>query len=100
MSMSEYAQIMKEAGLIRSDRGGSDKIQVEHVFVFDVTEKWEKVVKGIALGCLDLGRHVVNSLRIIAVAGSIGILLWGTSQLVASFRKSTKVITGSQGSKQ
>lgn len=87
--MSEYAQIMKEAGFTSGggkNGGVSDKIQVEHVFVFDVTEKWEKIVKGIALGCLELGRHVVDTLRVVAVAGSIGILLWGTSQLVTSFR--------------
>ena len=92
--MSELAQIMKEAGLSSGSSG--EKIQVEHVFIFDVTEKWEKIVKGIALGCLDLGRHAVDSLRIFAIAGSVGILLWGTSQLVASFR-SRKGLEGDEG---
>lgn len=98
MSVSEYAQIMKEAGLTGSGRSGpSDKIQVEHVFVFDVSERWEKVVKGIAVGCLDLGRHVVESLRIFAIAGSVGILLWGTSELIASFRTSKRFDDGQGG---
>jgi hypothetical protein len=95
MSMTEIAQVMKEAGLMAggsstqgSGGGGAaaDKIRVEHMLVLDVSEKWEKIIKGIALACLELGRHLVDSVRIVAVAGAVGVLLWGTSQLVASFR--------------
>lgn len=95
MSLSEIAQIMKEAGLTSSSTGGvrgtgggsgdgsgDGKILVEHVFVFDVSEKWEKTVRGVALGCLELGRHAVDSLRLVAVAGSIALLLWGASRIV------------------
>lgn len=95
MSLSELAQIMREAGLASagSDASASNgmssdnKFRVEHIFVLDVSEKWEKIVKGVALGCLDLGRHFVHSIRVLAVAGSIGFLLWGTSRLIDSLRQ-------------
>lgn len=96
MSISEYAQIMKEAGMISSVGGGNgkldgaigdNKIRVEHIFLFDVTERWEKICKGAILGLLNLGRHVVDSLRIVAIAGSAALILWGCSQVIASIRK-------------
>jgi hypothetical protein len=104
MSMSEIAQVMKEAGLVGTGGGGSggsgggksgtssstslmmDKIQVEHILVLDVSEKWEKIVKGVAVGCLELGRHVVDTLRIAAIACSAGLLLWGVSHLIQACR--------------
>jgi hypothetical protein len=84
MSMTEIAQVMKEAGLMAGGSstqgsGGSgsgaaaDKIRVEHMLVLDVSEKWEKIIKGIALACLELGRHLVDSVRIVAVAGAVGV---------------------------
>jgi hypothetical protein len=92
--MTEIAQVMKEAGLMAGGSthgsggggGAADRIRVEHMLLLDVSEKWEKIIKGIALACLELGRHVVDSVRIVAVASAVGVLLWGTSQLVASFQ--------------
>jgi hypothetical protein len=93
MSMTEIAQVMKEAGLMAGGStqgsgsgGASDKIRVEHMLVLDVSEKYEKIIKGIALACLELGRHLVDSVRIVALGSAVGVLLWGTSRLVASFR--------------
>ena len=96
MSISEYAQIMKEAGIMSSigevsgkvdGAVGDNRIQVEHIFVFDVTERWEKICKGAILGLLNLGRHVVNTMRIVAIAGSAALILWGFSQVIVSLRR-------------
>lgn len=93
MSISEYSQIMKEAGIMASVGGGGGKvdgdnrIQVEHVFVFDVSERWEKICKGAILGMLNLGRHVFDSIRIVAIGASAALILWGFSQVVISIRK-------------
>jgi hypothetical protein len=106
MSMTEIAQVMKEAGLMAGGGsthgsgggggGAADKIRVEHMLVLDVSEKWEKIIKGIALAFLELGRHVVDSVRIVAVASAVGMLLWGTSQLVASFRSPRRLRKGNE----
>ena len=96
MSISEYAQIMKETGIMAAVRGsgadgtiGDSRIQVEHVFVFDTTERWEKLCKGTILGLLNLGRHVVDSIRILTMAGSAALIFWGCSQLVLSIQNKT-----------
>ena len=94
MSLSEYAQIMKEMGLTASSslpdgsKGNStnDKIFVEHKIILDASERVEKILKGTILGLLDLGRHVVDTWRIVAIAGSIGFVMWGCSSLIASYR--------------
>jgi hypothetical protein len=82
--MSELAQIMREAGL---STGNADKIRVEHVFIVEVSEKADKIAKALAVGLLELGHHVAESFRIFAMAGSAAIILWGTSQLITSFRR-------------
>jgi len=88
MSASELSQIMREAGLTGgAGGGGSDKIQVEHVLVVSLSEATDKLCKGIVLGCLDLGRHLVESCRILAIAGSVSLLLWGSARLIESFRR-------------
>jgi hypothetical protein len=103
MSISEYAQIMKEAGIMASVGGGSGKvdgangdnrIQVEHIFVFDVAERWEKVCKGAILALLNLGHHVVDTMRIVAIAGSAALILWGCSQVIVSIRRKPSILDG------
>ena len=100
MSISDYAQIMKEAGIMASvgsnggvgkvdGSTGDSRIQVEHIFVFDVTERWEKICKGAILGLLNLGRHMVDSIRIVAIAGSAALILWGCSRVILSVRNKT-----------
>ena len=98
MSISEYAQIMKEAGMMTSVGGGKvggavgdNRIRVDHIFLFDVTERWEKVCKGAILGLLNLGRHVVDTIRIAAVSGSAALILWGCSQVIASIRSRSAI---------
>jgi hypothetical protein len=107
MSVSEYAQIMKEVGIISSSSGGAgksgssivdNKIQVEHIVIFDVTERWEKICKAAVVGFFNLGRHMVDSVRIVAIAGSIGIVLWGCSSLVTSLR--SKRLSQGDGTEQ
>jgi hypothetical protein len=89
--MSEISQIMREVGVTNNTGSCSDKIQVEHRFMFDVSESFGKILKGIALGGLDLGRHVVHSFRIFAIASSVGIILWGASRLVEAFSCSKRL---------
>ena len=88
MSASEMSQLMREVGLTSSSASssGGDKIQVEHVLIFTLSESTDKLCKGIVLGFLDLGRKLVESCRILAIAGSVSLALWGTSRLIESLR--------------
>lgn len=90
MSASELSQLMREAGLTVSSStpsgGGGDKIQVEHVLVVTLSESTEKLCKGVILGLLGLGRQLVESCHIMAISGSVGLVLWGTSRLIESLR--------------
>ena len=89
MSASELSQLMREVGLSSSSStssGGGDKIQVEHVLIFTLSESTDKLCKGAVLGFLGLGRQLVESCRILAIAGSVSLVLWGTSRLIESMR--------------
>jgi hypothetical protein len=99
MSISEYAQIMKEAGISGGGHNGKthgvaigdNRIQIEHMLIVDISERWEKICKGAILALLELGHHVVHSLRIVAIAGSVGIVLWGCSRLITSIQKKSSL---------
>jgi hypothetical protein len=86
MSAKEYSSLMKEMGVTSSSGVDGDSIRVEHVLVFSMTEKWERALDKWVHLTLDLSREMVASLRLIATATSIAIVLWGTSKLIASFR--------------
>ena len=86
MSASELSQLMREAGLTTTTTTG-DKIQVEHVLVITLSEATDKLCRGIVLGTLDLGRKLVECVRILTIAGSVSLLLWGTCRLIESFRR-------------
>ncbi len=83
--MSEYAALLKEMG--GGTSGSDDTIKVEHVFIFSMTEKWERTLTHkIIPMVLDLARETVKSLRLVAIAASVALLLWGTSHLIKSIR--------------
>ena len=79
-----YSQLMKEAGL------GSEKIEIEHVFIFSFNEKWEKTVQKAVNVLLDLTHEAVYSLRIVSYAASACLVLWGSSKLIHSIRQNKK----------
>ena len=90
MSASELSQLMREVGLSSSSSssssGSGEKIQVEHILILSLSEATDKLCKGVVLGFLELGRNLVQSCRILAMAGSISLVLWGTSHLIDSLR--------------
>jgi len=75
---------MKEAGI------SSEKIEIEHVFIFSLNEKWEKTVQKAADILLDLAGETIYSLRIVSYAASACLVLWGTSKLIQSIRENKK----------
>jgi hypothetical protein len=75
---------MQEMGV--SSGTNDDSIKVEHVLVLTVSEKWERVIDKWVHHSLDLSRELVSSLRLVAAAASIALVLWGTSKLVTSLR--------------
>jgi hypothetical protein len=111
MAISEYAQIIKESGIMPSlgrdnNRkvngavGGDNPIIIEHIFIVDCTERCEKISKGAILGLLNLGQHLADTLRIVAYAGSVALILWGGSRFIASLRsKNVKPFDGSENIK-
>jgi hypothetical protein len=86
MSAKEYSSLMKEMGVTGGSGADGDSFRVEHVLVFSVTEKWERALDKWVHLTLDLSREMVASLRLIATATSIAIVLWGTSKLITSLR--------------
>jgi len=91
MSASELSQLMREAGMTStssSPSSGGDKIQVEHILVITLSEATDKLCKGVVLGCLEVGRKLAESFRILTMAASVSLLLWGTSRLIESVRSS------------
>jgi hypothetical protein len=84
MSSKEYSTLMKELGVTGGVDG--DSIRVEHVLVLSISEKWERVLDKWVHLTLDLSREMVASLRLVATAASIAIVLWGTSKLITSLR--------------
>jgi hypothetical protein len=98
MSASEIKTLMRELGMTSSPTtggGGSggtsshESIKVEHglsiSFVDDA--KWEKYFRYVAYQLLDVSKHVVMSFRIVAIATSITLILWGTSKVIESIRQ-------------
>lgn len=90
MSVSEFSQIMREAGLSSSTSTSSssnnDKIRVEHVFVLQLSENTDRIAKGLTLALLEIGRSLAESCRIVAIGAAMGFLLWGTARLIESTR--------------
>jgi hypothetical protein len=104
MSASEIKTLMREMGMTSTsstggkggtggDSGGAggviDSIKVDHglsiSFVDDA--KWEKYFRYVSYQFLELSKHIVLSIRIVAIASSISLVLWGTSKLIESIRK-------------
>jgi hypothetical protein len=92
MSAKEYSTLMKEMGVTNGDGGGVDgeSFRVEHVLVLSITEKWERALDKWVNLTLDLSREMVASMRLVATAASIALVLWGTSKLITSLRSNNK----------
>jgi hypothetical protein len=90
MSAKEYSTLMKEMGVTNGSSGDSESFRVEHILVLSITEKWERVLDKWVHLSLDLSREMVASLRLVATATSIAIVLWGTSKLITSLRTNNK----------
>jgi hypothetical protein len=98
MSAKEYATLMKEMGVTGGADG--DSIRVEHVMILSSTEKWERALDKWVNLTLDLSREMVASLRLVAAATSIAIVLWGTSKLITSLRSNDNKSTSDHGEKK
>jgi hypothetical protein len=88
MSTKEYSTILKEMGVTNSGSGGVDgeSFRVEHILVLSITEKWERALDKWVHLTLDLSREMMVSMRLVATAASIAMVLWGTSKLITSLR--------------
>jgi hypothetical protein len=98
MSAKEYSILMKEMGVTGGADG--DSIRVEHVMILSITEKWERALDKWVNLTLDLSREMVASLRLVATATSIAIVLWGTSKLITSLRSNDNKSTSDHGEKK
>jgi hypothetical protein len=79
----EYTQLMRELGLIGASNGindaGSNVIQVRVEHVFSDGRSW--MTLGVALG-----RHVVQSLRIVSFGVTFAMVSWGVAKVIYSLR--------------
>jgi hypothetical protein len=64
----------------------SDTVKVEHMFTFNVSEKWEKPLKKVVDSWLDLSYQWADSFRIIGVGIAGYLFLIGTARLVDSIK--------------
>lgn len=86
MSTKEYSTLMKEMGVTNGSGVDGESFRVEHILVLSITEKWERVLDKWVHLTLDLSREMVVSIRLVATAASIAMVLWGTSKLITSLR--------------
>lgn len=80
---------MKEMGVTNSGGGSGvdgESFRVEHFLVLSITEKWDRALDKWVHLSLDLSREMVASMRLVATAASIAMVLWGTSKLITSLR--------------
>jgi hypothetical protein len=64
----------------------SETVKVEHLFTFNVSEKWEKPLKKVVDSCLDLSYQWAESFRIIGVGIAGYLFLIGTARLIDSIK--------------
>ena len=89
MSSKEFSTIMKEMGVTNSGSSvDGESFRVEHILVLSITEKWERALDKWVHLTLDLSREMVASMRLVATAASIAMILWGTSKVITSLRSS------------
>jgi hypothetical protein len=81
----EYTQLMRELGLIGASNGINDagsnviQVRVEHVFSDAGSRPW--MTLGVALG-----RHVVQSVRIVSFGVTFAMVSWGVAKVIYSLR--------------
>jgi len=95
--MREYSSLLKEMGG-SNGATGNDSYQVEHLFIFGVAEKWDKVVLTAVQGALSASREAVACARILTAAASLALVLWGTSCVIKSLKGNGGTGNGSSSS--
>jgi len=65
----------------------SDTIKVEHIFTLGLNEKWDKPVRRAVNVFLDVGAHVAESFRFLALGLSAYLVLIGTAKLIEVGKK-------------
>jgi hypothetical protein len=59
---------------------------VDHVFTFNVSDKWDKPLRRLAESGMDIGYHFAESFRFIAIGISAYFVLFGTAKLIEACR--------------
>jgi hypothetical protein len=88
--MSDLAQIMKELGVVGAggaSAGDNGAVKVEHILVFSLSDPTDQLVRGMVGVLQQFGRHAVQSLRIVAIGGAVGMVLYGTARLIEALRQ-------------
>ena len=107
MSFGEYQAIMKEMGsstttTTRPPAGSSSSPannandQMLAQITLRLDEKWERFAANVAVQCLDLAKHVVHSLQVVAYAASACLVLYGTSCVIRALRENNHDTTTSK----
>mmetsp|Transcript_38935 Transcript_38935/g.44436 ORF Transcript_38935/g.44436 Transcript_38935/m.44436 type:complete len:88 (+) Transcript_38935:55-318(+) len=65
-----------------------DTIKIDHVFTLSVGDKWDSIIRRSANVWLDVGYHVAQSFRYIAVGIGVYFVLLGCSKLITSSKQS------------
>lgn len=81
MSLSDYSTLLKEG--VKE----IDSIRVEHVFTFGVSET---TLQRIADTCLVVSRRFAESFKILSIAMSAFLFLYGSSKLLESINESKR----------
>lgn len=79
--MNELVQALNEM-----DGSGSNKLQIEHLFLMGSTKSIDKAIKRLTDGLLDLSRTVMECLQIVSVGAAVCLILVGTAQVIRAIR--------------
>ena len=90
MSLKEYGTLLQEIGSGTNTGNTVDSIKVDHKLILSLDEKVETIIRQTTQIILKYGRHIIISFRILSIATSISLLLWGTSKLIEARRSNNK----------
>jgi hypothetical protein len=67
-----------------------ETFHVRHQLSISFDDRYEKLIHRVVSSMYQLGTHLVVSIRILTIATSITLLLWGTSHIIQQIRGITK----------
>lgn len=60
----------------------TESITVQHLLTLGFSDKWERTLRGIVVGCLEISRHYMHTFRILGYGTSAYLVLLGMARVI------------------